>query len=793
MHARLLTVLYLAVIAGLSPLMAQDFQTSLRGKVQEAQILAPITQATLTLTQAGNEASTHTVMTDETGGYRFDDIPSGRYTLQVSATGYESVEEPGLVLHAGKQRVLDIELPSASFATEEVLLIATNPRTLNRVSTRTITVEETKRFAAVYFDPARMATSFPGVVGTDDQANNLVIRGNSPNGMRWRLEGMDIVNPNHLTNAGTQTDRLTQNGGGTILVSSQMLDQSTFSTGAFSAEYGNALSGLMDMQFRNGNNERYEFTGQIGLIGIDLSAEGPISKASGSSFLANYRYSTVGLITSLGVDFGDENIQYQDLSFKVHVPTERAGVFSIWAMGGLSSNVFTSPRPDTLTDQKEQFDIDFASNMGAIGVNHQLAIGSRTLWKSGLAASGIQSERSGWLLQESAPSNRIQYDELINSRISFRTAIAHQLNDKSTFEGGVFLSQISNTTRIEQASLTEPELIQVLADHSGSDLLVEPYVKGQFPVGQRIQLHVGLHGMWLQDNGSFSLEPRFAADVRVAPQHKLRLAYGLHSQMQMPAVYYTTFEDQDGALVSPNADLGFTRAHHVVLGYNFQPTPGFVVKVEPYFQRMFNVPVSTNPFSTFSTLNLLEGYVTDTLENSGIGTNYGIDLSVEQWLTDTYYYLLSGSWYQANFRAADGVVRDARYNGRFSLAASGGAEFDRMTQKGKNKIFGVNARILYRGGFMAAPVDLDASREMARTIYDESNGFTEQLPDYARVDLRIIFKRNKAKFTRTFSFDIQNVLNTQNIAYKYYDVVLDEEVTKYQLGLIPLLSYRLEF
>ena len=69
------------------------------------------------------------------------------------------------------------------------------------VSARTFSVEETKRYAGSIDDPARMASSYAGV-GVVDGNNDLVIRGNSPRGMLWRMEGLEIPNPNHFSSQG---------------------------------------------------------------------------------------------------------------------------------------------------------------------------------------------------------------------------------------------------------------------------------------------------------------------------------------------------------------------------------------------------------------------------------------------------------------------------------------------------------------------------------------------------------------------------------------------------------------
>jgi len=189
-----------------------------------------------------------------------------------------------VLVQSGKENVLDVFLKKAMSEIQEIVVKST-VRDFQRgaLVPEILTIEETLRMPSTFYDPARLTFTYAGVANTNDQANNMTIRGNTPNSMSWRLEGVEIVNPNHLTGAGTFSDRTTQAGGGVNILSAQMLGTSTFYKGAFPVNYGNVLSGIMDMQLRKGNNEQLEFTGQIGLIGIDLAAEGPMSKNSESS------------------------------------------------------------------------------------------------------------------------------------------------------------------------------------------------------------------------------------------------------------------------------------------------------------------------------------------------------------------------------------------------------------------------------------------------------------------------------------------------------------------------------
>ncbi|MCB0586721.1 MAG: carboxypeptidase-like regulatory domain-containing protein, partial [Phaeodactylibacter sp.] len=371
---------------------------TIRGIITDADTHRPLAGATVAITELDMGA-----VTDSSGHYRLVAAPVGRYQMEVRHVGYEELLLAELLVESGKETVFNLELKEGAMDLETVEVKASRSdiRVPHPLSVQTITVEETRRFPATFYDPARLAAVFAGVVNENDQANGLVIRGNSPNSLIWRLEGVDIVNPNHTPNAGTFSDRVTQNGGGVNILSAQMLGTSHFYTGAFPSSYGNALSGVLDMRLRPGNNEQHEQTIQAGLIGIDLAAEGPVSRQNGASYLANYRYSTVGLITSLGVDFGDEQINFQDFSFNLTFPAKNGSKFTLFGLGGLSENLFETERDSSLWEfEKDRFDITFRSKMGAIGASYALPIGGRMLWHTALAASAISSSRTGERLSD---------------------------------------------------------------------------------------------------------------------------------------------------------------------------------------------------------------------------------------------------------------------------------------------------------------------------------------------------------------------------------------------------------
>lgn len=785
-------LLILSYVFSMPYVQAQTITQTVRGKVVDRETLQPLVGASVSLkdTELGSS-------TDAQGNFLIYNVPIGRYIVEASYVGYQTRTIPEVLVQSGKETVLKISLSPVAYNLSEVVVTESRSpsvETIEPVSSRGFTVEETRRYAATFFDPARLAASFPGVVGVNDQANHISVRGNSPNSMLWRLEGIDIVNPNHLSNAGTFSDRRAASGGSQSVFSTQVLDNSQFLSGAFPATYGNTVGGAFDMRLRTGNNQQREYTVQAGLIGLEFAAEGPFIEGKESSYLANYRYSTVGLLTNvLGLDFGGEAITFQDLSFNLTFPTENAGTFTFFGVGGTGRNVFEAPRDSTEWEtQEDRYDVTFTNDMGAVGVTHTLPLNERTLIRSVVASSSISSDRVGDVVTEIYDIERLEEDRYQEFRLSVTFSITHRLSDRHVLSGGFFLNQLDY--ELSSSESTFGGTVQTTASGEGRGALFQSYVQSKYQVSDQISGRIGLHYTYFSLSQSHSLEPRAQVQWTIDNQQLLSVAYGLHSQQQQPGVYFSAVaNDLPGSpFLQPNRNLDLTKAHHFVLSYTRQLGEALRLRAEAYYQDLFNVPISIDPNSSFSALNLFESFVDEALVNEGSGRNYGLEMTLEKSFIDNYYFLLSGSLYESKYTAADGVVRDTRFNGNYAFSATLGKEFP-WERNGKQRVIGVNLRGNYLGGLRTTPIDEEASREQQVTVFLNDQAFTNQLPDYFKIDLRISLRRNTERFTSVWSLDIQNTLNQQNIAFQYYDLVQQQVVTKYQLGLIPILTYRIEF
>lgn len=750
---------------------AQKHSQTIRGKIIDQESQAPIIGATVIIVGTDPLLGASSGLD---GAFEIKEVPVGRHTIRISSIGYEEAAIPELLLGSGKEVVLTIRLQE-SFTQLQEIVVTSEPekgRPINEmatVSARSFSVEETQRYAASMNDPARMVLSFAGVSSSDDGSNEIVVRGNSPRGVLWRIEGIEVPNPNHFGLEGAA-------GGGISMLSANMMDASDFYTGAFPAEYGNAYSGVFDINFRKGNNQKREYAAQIGLMGVDFAAEGPFSKDYKGSYLVNYRYSTLGILSKLGLDvFGSAIPIFQDLSYKIHLPTKNKGVFNIWGIGGLSGQDYS--------EEGESY--DFGYNMGVTGLSHRILLSENTYMETTLTAS-----RSLNTDETTIPAEQIQFqNQFEKTTLRASWLLNRKLNTKNTLRAGIITS-LEQFDLLQQYSDADTSATQI--DASGETQLYQAFGQWKSRLTESLTLNAGLHSMYLALNQNYSLEPRLGLRWTISPKQTLNAGFGVHSKMEPLSIYFSRHKDQN----LPNKNLEFMRAYHYILGYEYALSPNLLLKSELYYQQLGNVPIAragtdAPEWLGYSTINYNGGLVNHPLINEGEGRNYGLDLSLEKFLTNDYYFTLTGSLYESKYTGRDGIERDTRFNGNFNTNLLFGKEFH-VGRTGNNTI-GVNIRTLTTGGRRWTPVLLEASRESGEAVYDWKRRYQEKEGMYFRTDLRLSYRRNKASHSSIWSLDIQNVSNHQNVWGKQYDTETGDIKTYYQMGLIPVLNYRIEF
>ncbi len=705
-------------------------------------------------------------VTDSSGTVSFSAIPLGRFEVEVSSVEYGKKLFKELVIEQGKHLVLDFELQTVSTSLQEVVVSGANPQNPALIGVESITREQILRFPATFMDPARLVMALPGVAGTNDQANNISVRGNAPEFVQWRLEGVEIVNPNHLSNAGMFSDKPASAGGGTNILSAQMLGNMNFLSGAFPAGYSNAVAGVLDMSLRNGNKDEYQNVLQVGLLGIDVSSEGPISKKTGSSYLFNYRYSFTGLLGQAGVDFGGEKINFQDLAFTLNFPTKKAGTFTVFGMGGNSKNYFAPDADSTKWESsKDLNNVEFLSRMGLIGAKHNINIFKKWNVHTVLVNSALENLRNAY-----TQNYNINYDYDAKNVLSFTTSISGYFQDLFALKLGINLTQnYSKFNVINSDSLT----------YSYDNLLIQPYFNLANKNRARFNYNLGFVVPYYTFSSSQYFEPRISANYYLKTNQQVKFAYGLHSQIPTNRIAY----------ILPHRP---TRSHKVSLGYQYDLNQNQSFYGEVFFQGLFNTTKFNNmymsPLNGYEVGDFVRGYFD--FSNSLTGRNYGVELNYKHHLANGFFALANATFYKSQFKAFDNKFYNTRFAGDYVYNLTVGKEWELKN----NKIFGANTRINWIGGFRDYGIGFEeVTANNYLVYYDFWNPLVVKYDDYFRADVRLYLKTNKKKGSNMVSLDIQNLSNRKNVAHQYYDVLYGKIMNRNQLGLIPMLNYRWEF
>jgi len=762
---------------------AQTPTQTIRGKVIDAESKAGLEGANVVILNSDPLVG---ATTNPDGTFKIEKVQVGRQTIKASYIGYKTAIIPEILVSSGKETILTIELEEMVISASEVEIKAEidKDKTINpmaMVSSRSFNVDETRRYAGSLDDPMRAVSNFAGIVANAGvNSNQIMIRGNSPKGLLWRVEGTDIPNPNHFSFVGTS-------GGGFTIFSSQVLANSDFYTAAFPAQFGNALSGVFDMRFRNGNNMRHEYAFQLGFQGLDISAEGPFSKKHTSSYLFNYRYSILYLLQFLDPWMKNRIPSFQDLSFKIHLPTANAGTFSIVGIGG-TSHITSGAETDslnwnTLEDRSQSI---LNNKMGAIAVIHQIFLMKHAFLRSYFSAtyndivSNESLYSSGYILM---PEDSVKHR---NYRFTVSVNYNQKFGTRYTLRSGMTYTRLFYDLDMKKRNPFTGVFEQV-DKGSGNTGLLQAYTETRIDFTNNLYLTAGMDFMFFLLNNHYSLEPRVALRWQVAPKHALSCGYGLHSQMEDVGVYLAETPVDTVTTIRSNVSLNFSRAHHFVLGYDFLIRSDMRLKVETYYQFLYDIPVMAGSY--YSLINSTGGYFNESLVNSGSGRNVGIDITFEKFLTKQYYYLATISLFSSKYKGGDGIERNTRFNSNYVINLLGGKEW---TIRKKN-ILGVNLKGSITGGEHYVPIDLEQSMAQHREIPDEANAYQPQLPPFFYLDLTITYRTNHKKFSGTWALQIRNLLNqTPDVGYVYNDFSKSVEPVK-SLGIIPLMSYKIEF
>lgn len=799
------TKLLLGIALALFIVIQSFAQTqTIKGRVLDAQAEYELIGATVIL--LGSDPMIGSV-TDVEGNFRLENVPVGRQTLGVQYVGYKNATLPNILVTAGKEVVLEVKLEESVESLEAVVVTAGAERDLPindlaKVSARAFSTEEVTRFSGGRNDVAKLASSFAGVSSTNDSRNDIVVRGNSPVGLLWRIEGIPIATTNHFNTLGTT-------GGPVNALNTNMLRTSDFLTGAFPAEYGNANAAVFDINFRNGNTDKFEFTGQVSAYtGAEFLAEGPISKANNSSFVTSYRYG----IASLAATGTSATPYYQDISFKVNLGDTKLGRFEVFAMGGLSSidflgdeiddtDLFADPAVDAFVD----------SEIGMVGASNLIRFGKAAFLKTtvGVSTNANTYTQDNRILDENDVfiknyratnvdnrENRYTitstFTKKFNAKWSMRTGFLNE-----TYSMQIFTEDRDNRVSIPDANNDSiPDYFLTVTDFSESFNLTQVYGQAEFKITDDLTSTFGLHAQYHGFTDRSMVEPRAAISWQASLIQRISFAYGLHGQSIPAPILFFREEVAPGVTEATNTDLDFMKAHHFILGYDRNLGPNWRWKSELYYQQLYDIPVE-QVASSYSILNEGADFIFEengSLVNEGRGFNYGIETTLEKFFGNNYYLLVTSSIYDSQYEGSDGVRRNTSFNNNYVVNALFGKEWKFGASSQNAWTF--DTKLTTSGGRPYTPIDLQATRDNdGREVRMTEIAYSSRYENYFRWDVKFGVRLNSGKrnISHQFFVDLQNVTNRKNEFTKRYNEVTDQINRVDQIGFFPDIMYRIQF
>ena len=730
--------------------------------------------------------TTMATVSDVDGNFVINNVPVGRHSVRATYIGYEPVLLKEQLVSSGKELVLTLKMRESISELGEVVI---KPRVnkqqplneMAQVGARMFSVEEATRYAGGMADPARTASMFAGVA-TGGATNGISIHGNSPQMLQWRVEGVEVPNPNHFA-------EITEAGGGVFTsLNGTVLANSDFLTGAMPAEFGNALSGAFDMKMRVGNNTKYEHTIQVGTLGVNFASEGPLGKGSKASYLVNYRYSFLEIAKKLhAINMENETLDYQDLSFKLNMPTKKAGTFAVWFTGLIDN--YENKVPDvseweTLWDMNDSWS---RQRNCAVGLNHSYRFKSGGSLHSSVAFTGayrklgVNDYDTAMNMMPEMDGRNSQWNVIIS------TQHQHKFSSRYTMQNGFEHQHLDFHTWMDYIHETGGPLYRVY-DSEGNTGLTRLYTNHKVALSSRLSTVAGVNVMWFNLNNQWLVEPRISLQYKTSPSSTLSLAYAMNSRKETTDTYFVLMDGK-----YPNNDLGLTRSHHISASFAQRLGENAMLKIEPYWQWLFDVPVEQG--TTYSILNHRKFFQDRALVNEGAGRNYGIDLTLERYLKDGLYGMITATLFKSEYRDAQGQWHHSRHDRRYITNILGGKEW--MIGKAKKNVFGINGRLTMMGGDRYTPIPEGITFEEVMKRPDKSipedegmDPFTKQKGMNVGYAFSVKYTINKRHTSHHF---ILEYLQMKTFQGQTFDLKTHEIVDKFTSLTFPNIAYRVEF
>ncbi len=500
---------------------------------------------------------------------------------------------------------------------------------------------------------------------------------------------------------------------------------------------------------------------------------------------------------------------YQDLTFKVNIPTERFGRFELFGVGGRSRiAMLEDERDKELSTVMAGIDLYNRSETGILGMKHTYYFENSVITKPFREAGSMKHtyyfENSGrWTNSLSTTTSQMstEIDSLYRKGVketwrtynfesghfhhAFNTEYVQKLGNRNTLQVGGRMA-VEQFNYLDSVYVKDRYIQQF--NSKGSYNLLQAFATWQHKFSNNVTLNTGTHFFYFPLNKQWSIEPRTGLQWRLNERQGVSAAFGMHSQTQIPLIYF--YKDEDG--MQPFRNMGFNKSLHSVLGYDWMIARDFRLKLEGYYQHIYNIPISLKETPQFSMINMGDDFYIEArgdMANKGLGRNYGVELTLEKFLSRGYYFLMTTSLYDSKYRDSNGTWRNTRFNGKYIFNALGGYEW--TFNKKSSLLFDLKGTLA--GGKWYTPIDEPATIEASRMRFVWEEAYTKQVPDYFKLNARITYRLNGKRISQEWAADLQNLTNHRNIYSQDWNMTESKIETVYQQGFMPMMTYRILF
>lgn len=704
---------------------------------------------------------------DENGIFVVQNLNPKTYNLKISAPYYQTIYRTDVNVSGTQSIKIVIELILSSYETEEIVVSSersfANAHDL-KTSTNFLSAEEIRRSPGAAEDLNRMIQSLPGVTTATDSRNDLIVRGGSPFENFIMVDGIEVPNINHF---GTQA----ASGGPIGMINVDFLNDVTFSAGGFAAKYGDRLSSIMDIQYRNG--DKYNFNGKLdlGIAGAGIILEGPIQKGK-SSYLFSARKSYLDLILSATGLTAVPN--YSNFNLKATYDLSSKHKLSLIGLAGIDKINFKGSNDD---DDPFISRTDFSGWQAAGGIVHKWLIDNKTYIQTSISNNRYYRN----VLQDSLDKKKFK-NESLDAEYTLRSDLSHRFSVSDLLEIGTAFKFIRNDNSIfiaEQRNFYGTLVPELNYSSIAESFKLGTYIQYSKNLFHKLDITFGLrHDYFDYLKNKNTISPRLSAGYSLNENLKLNAAYGIYYQ-NPPLLWLVSYNQ--------NKNLKPMKTNQYVIGFEYYPQQDIKVTLEYFYKDYSDYPNSilnrqvtyANAGTEYATLGL------EPLVSASKGRATGIEFFIQKKFLNNYYGMLNYSYSNIKFTSLDGIERSSSFDYGNVLTVVFGYKFADN--------FEVSAKYRFMGGRPFTPLNEIASQLVNQTVYDFERYNALRHKNYQRFDLRVDYRTELFGWTLITFIDFQNITNVANIDQIIWNEKKQKVDYVYQWRFLPTGGIKIEF